>query len=59
MIENTADLADILVSDYLVVVIPCDDFGFPDHIRLSYAISMKQIIKGMDRLMEFEDALED
>ena len=59
VIENTADLADILVSDYLVVVIPCDDFGFPDHIRLSYAISMKQIIKGMDRLMEFEDALED
>ncbi len=46
-------LAAILLDDYNVAVIPCTDFGFPDHIRLSYAISMEQIQKGMDRIEAF------
>ena len=59
VIEKTEDVADILLNDFLVVMIPCADFGFPDHFRISYAISMKQIIKGMDRIEEFENSLED
>jgi aspartate aminotransferase len=43
-------LAKILIEDYNVAVIPCGDFGFADHIRLSYAISMEQIQKGLDRI---------
>lgn len=43
-------LAKILIEDYNVAVIPCADFGFADHIRLSYAISMDQIKKGLDRI---------
>jgi aspartate aminotransferase len=53
IVENVNKLIDILVKDYSVVVIPCEDFGFADHIRLSYAISMEQIKKGMDRIEEF------
>jgi aspartate aminotransferase len=46
-------LAAILLDDYKVAVIPCGDFGFDDHIRLSYAISLEQIKKGLDRIEEF------
>ena len=37
----------------MTAVIPCADFGFDDHIRLSYAISMGQIKKGLDRIEQF------
>ncbi len=52
-IESAAKIADILINDYSVAVIPCTDFGFPEHIRLSYAISMEQIEKGLDRIEKF------
>ncbi len=49
-IGNVNNLAKILIEDYNVAVIPCEDFGFADHIRLSYAISKEQIEKGLDRI---------
>lgn len=52
-IGTTARLAEILLEDYSVAVVPCSDFGFPGHIRLSYAISMEQIKKGLDRMERF------
>ena len=51
-------LADILLNDYNVAVIPCKDFGFDTHIRLSYATSMENITKGLDRIEAFLKALE-
>lgn len=55
---GTADrIGEILISDYNVAVIPCGDFGFDDHIRLSYAISMEQIKKGLDRIETFLKSL--
>lgn len=52
-IGSAAKVADILINDYSVAVIPCTDFGFPEHVRLSYAISMEQIEKGLDRIEKF------
>ncbi|WP_455718043.1 pyridoxal phosphate-dependent aminotransferase [Anaerosporobacter sp.] len=52
-VETVGKLADILIEDYNVAVIPCGDFGFDDHIRLSYAISLEQIQKGLDRIERF------
>lgn len=49
-IGDVGTLARILIEDFNVAVIPCQDFGFADHIRLSYAISMEQIKKGLDRI---------
>lgn len=49
-IGDVSELARILIEDYQTAVIPCADFGFADHIRLSYAISMEQIKKGLDRI---------
>ena len=56
-IANAANLAKILLADYNVAVIPCEDFGFGDHIRLSYAISIEQIEKGLDRIEAFVRSL--
>lgn len=58
VIKDAADVGDILISDYYVAIIPCADFGFPDHFRLSYAISQSMIEKGMDRIDAFTEALE-
>ena len=52
-LETSAKLAECLLNDYAVAVIPCADFRFPTHIRLSYAISMEQIDKGLDRIEAF------
>ena len=54
---TSAEFARILIEDYNVAVIPCADFGFDDHIRLSYAISLEQIEKGLDRIESFLKSL--
>ncbi len=59
VINDAADMADILINDYYVALIPCADFGFPDHVRLSYAIKIDKIKKGMDRIDEFTSVLTD
>ena len=52
-IESAADAADILLEDFYVAVVPCADFGFPNHMRLSYAISLVQIEAGLNRIEKF------
>lgn len=52
-IATTGNLAKILIEDFNVAVIPCADFGAPEYIRLSYAISIEQIEKGLDRIESF------
>ncbi len=52
-IGDVNTLATILLEDYSVAVVPCTDFGFSGYIRLSYAISMKQIGKGIDQIEAF------
>jgi len=52
-INNASDVAKILLDRYKVAVVPCDSFGFENYIRLSYAISMEHIVKGIDRIEKF------
>lgn len=52
-VDSAARFAEILIEDYNVAVVPCADFGFPNHIRLSYAISVEQIDKGLTRVENF------
>ncbi|MCR5828782.1 MAG: pyridoxal phosphate-dependent aminotransferase [Lachnospiraceae bacterium] len=56
-VSDVFGLADILLNEYDVAVIPCSDFGFPTHIRLSYATSLETIKKGLDRIEEFLKSL--
>ena len=51
-IRNSADLAVYLLEDAKVALVSGDAFGAKDHIRLSYATSMENIVKGMDRIEE-------
>ena len=52
-IGDAATAAKILIEDYNTAVIPCADFGAPANIRLSYAISIEDIEKGLDRIEKF------
>lgn len=52
-VGTVANMADILINEYNTAVVPCADFGFPNHLRLSYAISIEQIEKGLDRIESF------
>lgn len=56
-IGTTDKAAEILIEDYQVAVIPCADFGSANFVRLSYAISLEAIKKGLDRLEEFLSSL--
>ena len=57
-LETSSKLAKCLLEDFAVAVIPCADFGYPSHIRLSYAISMEQIEKGLNRIEKFLEELQ-
>ena len=52
-IDSVPQMADILINEYNTAIVPCADFGFPDCFRLSYAISIEQIEKGLDRIEKF------
>lgn len=49
-IQGSDDLADYLLEQALVAVVPGSGFGADNYIRLSYATSMGQIQKGMGRI---------
>lgn len=52
-VDSVSKMADILITEYNVAVVPCADFGFEKHLRLSYAIAIEQIEKGLDRIEDF------
>ncbi|MDH7499154.1 MAG: pyridoxal phosphate-dependent aminotransferase [candidate division NC10 bacterium] len=49
-IHGSSDLATYLLEDAQVAVVPGLDFGSDSHIRLSYATSMANIEKGLERI---------
>lgn len=53
VINNADDFAECILTKDNVAVVPCTDFGYDTHIRLSYAISLENIKKGMDRIEKF------
>lgn len=59
IVESSARFRDVdewvkgLLEEELVAVVPGSGFGSPDHIRISYATSMEQLEKAMDRIERF------
>ncbi len=49
-IKNSSDLAAYLLEDAKVALVSGDAFGADAYIRLSYATSMENIQKGLDRI---------
>ena len=52
VIRNAYGLAHYLLKQARVAVVPGEAFGGPDNIRLSYASSMENLEKGIDRIAE-------
>jgi aspartate aminotransferase len=52
MISNSSDFAAYLLEEAKVALVPGIAFGADKYARLSYAISMENIKKGMDRIEE-------
>jgi aspartate aminotransferase len=52
-ISGSMDLADALLTQAKVAVVPGIAFGSDVHFRMSYATSMQNIDKGLDRIAEF------
>ncbi|HZZ42776.1 MAG TPA: pyridoxal phosphate-dependent aminotransferase [Tepidisphaeraceae bacterium] len=52
-ITDAVSFASQLLEQAHVAVVPGNDSGFDTHVRLSFATSMEQIDKGIDRIGEF------
>ena len=52
-IANTLQLSERLLAESHVAVVPGEAFGTDHHIRLSYATSMHELGRGLDRIHEF------
>jgi len=49
-IETTVDLANVLLDEAKVAVVPGEAFGMPGFLRFSYATSMDNIAEGIDKI---------
>ena len=58
VLDSAYDVAAGLLSERMVAAIPCESFGAPEYLRLSYAISDKDIKTGLDRFAAFVKSLE-
>lgn len=52
-IANSLQFAEKLLAEEFVAVVPGEAFGTNEHVRISYATSMKELEKGLDRLAKF------
>ena len=52
-IKGADDFGDLFLKKGLVCTVPCTAFGAPGFVRWSYANSMENIEKGLDRLEKF------
>jgi aspartate aminotransferase len=56
-LATSVDVAEYLIDEARVAVVPGAGFGSDDHIRLSYATSMDKIMEGMARIAKAVQAL--
>ena len=49
-IESPCDLAEFFIQEAHVALVPGEDFGSSENIRISYATSLQDIEKGCDRI---------
>ena len=52
-IANTLQFAEKLLSEAHVAAVPGEAFGTDKHIRISYATSMTELERGLDRIHQF------
>jgi aspartate aminotransferase len=52
-VKSPADFAGKLLRDAHVATVPAEGFGTTEHIRVSYATSMKELDRGLERIKNF------
>ncbi len=52
-IHNTMQFAERLLAEAHVAVVPGEAFGTEQHIRITYAASLEELEKGLDRIQAF------
>jgi len=52
-IQNTLQLAERMLAEAHVAVVPGEAFGTDRHVRISYAASMHELERGLDRIHRF------
>lgn len=52
VIKDSLDFTEFILDEAKVAVVPGVAFGSDDHVRISYATSMDDIVKGIDRMTE-------
>jgi aspartate aminotransferase len=52
-VKSASDLAGKLLRDAHVATVPGEGFGTRDHIRVSYATSVKELDRGLERMRKF------
>lgn len=55
--KTPLEFADRLLKEANVAVVPGEAFGTDDHVRLSYATSMAELERGLDRIHKFVESL--
>jgi aspartate aminotransferase len=50
---NTLQFAERLLAEAHVAVVPGEAFGTDRHVRISYATSMHELERGLDRVHQF------
>lgn len=58
IICTSDDFCSAFLKHGLVATVPCSGFGAPNFVRWSYATSMENIHKGLDRLEQFLSGVE-
>ncbi len=56
-IKTTLELSERLLNEAQVAVVPGEAFGTDHHIRISYATSMHELERGLDRIQAFVEKL--
>src|SRR5689334_16090609 len=52
-IQNTLQLSERLLAEANVAVVPGEAFGTDRHVRISYATSMQELGRGLERIHQF------
>ncbi|MEZ5097729.1 MAG: pyridoxal phosphate-dependent aminotransferase [Nocardioides sp.] len=52
VIETSADLAEYILDEAEVAVVPGEAFGSPGYLRLSYALGDEDLVEGVSRLQK-------
>jgi aspartate aminotransferase len=56
-VKNSMQFSTALLEEAHVAVVPGEAFGTQDHIRISYATSLHELERGLDRIEKFIDRL--